>query len=168
MKLFSAIRVYVYVWDWNKRIIIMFILRLLQIFIHVTPQIDALEQFCQTMEEGEFSSTPLEELITMRLCPAFLVPQVKSCATIPGYWVHQELKCTARYRLSLAMRYLMYYGCNGIMHIGILSYIGICNVFSETSVQPLPTENHVPKSCDSSDRRREGGRSKRNSGGESV
>merc|ERR1719228_1966217 len=27
------------------------------------------------MEEGEFSSTPLEELITMRLCPAFLVPQ---------------------------------------------------------------------------------------------
>ena len=40
--------------------------------------------------------------------------------------------------------------------------------FSETSVQPLPTKNHVPKSCDSSDRRREGGRSKRNSGGESV
>ena len=26
---------------------------------------------------GEFSLTPLEELITMRLCPAFLVPQVK-------------------------------------------------------------------------------------------
>ena len=26
---------------------------------------------------GEFSLTPLEELITMRLCPAFLVPQVR-------------------------------------------------------------------------------------------
>ena len=57
-------------------------------------QVDKLEQYCQTMEEGdylilfnsshkdwaslpgEFSSTPLEELITMRLCPAFLVPQV--------------------------------------------------------------------------------------------
>ena len=23
----------------------------------------------------------------------------------------------------------MYYGCNGIMYIGILSYIGICNFF---------------------------------------
>ena len=33
--------------------------------------------YSDILNVGEFSSTPLEELITMRLCPAFLVPQVR-------------------------------------------------------------------------------------------
>jgi len=38
-------------------------------------KVEGLEQFCQTMEQGVFEETDLEELITLRLCPAFLVPQ---------------------------------------------------------------------------------------------
>ena len=43
--------------------------------------------------------------------------------------MHQVLKCTARYRLSLAMRYLLYYGSNGIMYIGIVSFTLVYAMF---------------------------------------
>ena len=102
----------------------------------VTLQIDELEQYCQLMEkgefwwkqrgilancdaddghrnvcsdilnEGEFSSTPLEDLITMRLCPAFLVPQVR---------------CRPRY----VTRYPRYSGFVSVEVSQVLRYIGV-------------------------------------------
>ena len=57
------------------------------------------------LNEGEFSSTPLEDLITMRLCPAFLVPQVRCrpryVTRYPRYsgFVSVEVSQVLRYRL---------------------------------------------------------------------
>ena len=40
-------------------------------------QIDGLESYCQGMAEGQYEASTVEELVALRLCPAYIVPQVK-------------------------------------------------------------------------------------------
>ena len=59
--------------------------------------------YSDILNVGEFSSTSLEELITMRLCPAFLVPQVKC-------WARNALLGTPGIQVLLVIRYTRYSG----------------------------------------------------------
>ena len=39
-------------------------------------QVDWLEEYCQAMEAGQYEESDVEDLVALRLCPAYIVPQV--------------------------------------------------------------------------------------------
>ena len=72
------------------------------------------------LNEGEFSSTPLEDLITMRLCPAFLVPQVR-CR--PRYVTrYPRYSGFVSVEVSQVLRYRLYWGIVGSLCTPLLQY----------------------------------------------
>ena len=45
-------------------------------------QVDGLESYCQGMAEGQYEASTVEELVALRLCPAYIVPQVKHTKSV--------------------------------------------------------------------------------------